>query len=795
MRPFRVPGLRAIDVKVLRDVVRMRGQLGAIAVVLACGVGLFLGMRTTMKTLERAREDYYARERFADVFAPLVRAPEHVATRLRAIPGVQSLQTRIVADVVLDVPGMTDAATGRLVSLPDLGRPEVNDLRLRAGRLPAAGRDDEAVVLEAFVTAHELRLGDTVTALVDGKRTVLRIVGTALSPEFTYALGPGQILPDDRRFGVLWLPRDALAHAFDMDGAFSDVSFRVERGANVADVLARIDRVLEPWGGRGAFARADQLSESFLANELQQLDTFGTLVPGLFLLVASFLLNVVVGRIVAGQREQIAALKAVGYRDREIGVHYMKLVALVLVVGMALGIALATWLGSAMCELYGAYYRFPELVWSMPPSEALLGAGVATLAAVLGTLTAIRSAIVLPPAEAMRPPAPAVYRATVLERIGLERMVPPAARIVLREIERRPGRALLSVTGIALTTALVVISTFAFGSIRLAMNVQFGLQQREDVSLVLAEPRSLGALGELRHLPGVQHVEPFRAVPVRLRSGSRLDDVVITGIPAGATLQAVLDVDLNEVTPQGDGIVLPRKLAQRLDVVAGDTVVVEIREGDRRTAIVPVGRIAETFVGTSAYMELTALCRLLGETTTMNGAWLLVDDDSLAALHARAKATPRIAGIAERRHVIETFRTMIDENLGTSLTINLGFALVMALGVLYNAARITLAERSRDLASLRVLGFRRREVTAILLGEIGLLTVVAIPLGLWLGRLGAAGLMDSLDTEQLRLPFVIEPWTYALAASTSLVAAVIASWFAWRMLERVDVIEVLKSRD
>lgn len=787
--------LAALDVKVLRDALRMRGQLGAIALVLACGIGLFLGMRTTMLALERARADHYARARFADVFAPLVRAPEHVADRLRAIEGVQAVQTRIVADVVLDVPGMADAVTGRLLSLPDGGRPLVNDLHLRDGRLPAAGRGDEAVVLEAFATAHGLRLGDRLVALIDGKHSTLRVVGTALSPEFIYALGPGQVLPDDRRFGVLWLSRKALAHAFDFDGAFSDAVLRVDRHASLPEVLAQVDRVLEDWGGLGSYARADQLSESFLANELQQLSTFGTLVPTMFLIVAAFLLNVVIGRVVAGQREQIAALKAVGYRSTEIGLHYGKLVALVVVAGLCPGLALAAWLGNAMCGMYGAYYRFPELHWSMPSAELVRGAGIAVLAGALGAIGAIRSAIRLPPAEAMRPPSPAVYRATLLERLGLARLVSPATRMVLREIERRPGRAATSILGIAMTTALVVISTFAFGSIRLAMNVQFGLQQREDVTVVLGEPRALGALAELRQLPGVRRAEPFRTVAVRLRHGPRHDDVAITGIPSAATLQAVLDVDLREVTPRGDGIVLPRKLAQRLAVRVGDTVEVEVREGARRKRTVTVSRIAETFIGNTAYLGLAALCRLLGETPSMNGAWLLVDDDALPALHARVKLTPRIAGIAERGHAIAAFRAMVDENLGTSLTINLGFALVMALGVLYNAARITLAERSRELASLRVLGFRRREVTAILLGEIAVLTIVAIPLGLLLGRLGAAGLMDSLDTEQLRLPFVIEPWTYALATLTVLAASAIAGFVAWRRLERIDVIEVLKSRD
>ena len=787
--------LRAIDRKVLRDIWRLRAQLAAIALVITCGVGLFVGMRTTMLALETARADYYAREHFADVFASLVRAPEHVADRLRAIPGVARVQTRVVASVVLDVPGATEPATGRLVSLDPLSRPAVNDIRMRVGRRPVRGGGTEAIALEPFAAANELEPGDELVAVIDGKRTRLKIVGTAVSPEFTYSLGPGKVLPDDRRFGVLWMTREALGHAFDMDGAFNDVALQLGRDADLEAVIAAVDRVLETHGGAGAFRRADQISESFVANELAQLRSFGMLVPAMFLLVAAFLLNVVIARIVAGQREQIAAMKAVGYRDGEIGLHYAKLVGVVVAVGASTGIALAAWLGSVMCRMYGEFYRFPDLAWSMPASEVVLALGTAIVAAAFGTTASIRRAVRLPPAEAMRPPAPPVYRATLLERIGLARLVSPAARMVLREIERRPGRAVFTVTGIALATALVVITTFAYGSIQKAMNVEFGLQQRDDVTLALARPRRLATITEIGHLPGVLHAEPFRAVPVRLRSGSRHDDVALTGIPSGATLHAVLDVDLRDVAPRGEGLVLTRKLAEKLRVAAGSVVTVEVREGARAVREVSVARVAETYVGMSAYMELDALCGMLGETPTMNGAWLLVDETLLPALHAAVKSTPIVAGITERRHTLEGFQTMIDDNLGVSLAIDFGFALVMALGVLYNTARITLAERARDLASLRVLGFRRREVTAILLGELGALTVVAIPIGLLLGRGAAAGMMESLDTEQLRLPLLIEPWTYAAAALVTIVASMLAGFLAWRRLESIPVVDVLKSRD
>ena len=793
----RLPGLRALDLKVLRDAKRMLAQLLAIALVLACGVGVYVGMRSTMRTLELARERYYAAERFGDVFVRLVRAPESVAERLRAIPGVLRLETRVVTDVTLDVAGMLEPVTGRLVSLPQRGEPAINGLWLRGGRLPEPGRPREVLAGEAFAEAHALVPGDTLTALIDGRFQELEVVGTALSPEFTYSLGRQQVVPDDRSFGVLWMRREPLAAALDLEGAFNDVSALLARGASPREVIEGLDRELERYGGLGAIPRSEQPSAFFLDNELRQLATFGVFVPVLFLLVSGFLLNVVIGRIVAAQRGQIAALKSLGYRDREVGWHYTKLTALVVLAGTAGGAALGAWLGARMTRMYGDYYRFPELPFAAGPRELLEAFAISTLAAALGAWGAVRSTVRLPPAEALRPPAPEGYRPALLERMGLARLVPPAAAFVLRELERRPLRAVLTVAGIAMAAALCIVNAFSFDAVQRMLDVQFGLSQREDVQVALTRPRANAALAPLARLPGVQLVEPFRSVPVRLRAGRSARTVGLQGVPAESQLHRLLDARLQPVEILPQGIVLARKLADVLGLAAGDRLQLEVLEGSRAVVEAVVVRLAETTIGMAAYMDLDALCALLGEPRSINGARLLVDDDALPALYAEVQRTPLIAGLAERERILLRVRQLLDASIGTWVTISLGFSLAMAGGVLYNAARVTLAERAHELASLRVLGFRRREVAAMLLGELALLVAIALPLGLLLGRWLAALLARTpgYDNEQFRLPLVIAPRTYALAIAVVLVAAAFSGWSAWRKLDRMDMVEVLKARE
>ncbi len=789
--------LSALDLKVLRDAWRLRGQLAAIGGVIACGLGVFVGMRATMTSLQDARTTYYAERRFGDVFVRVVRAPERVAQSLAAVPGVRRVQTRVVADVTLDVPGVAETATGRLVSLPEHGEPVLNGVHLRSGRFPAPGRWREVVVSEVFAEATGLGPGARLETVLNGKREVLEIVGTGLSPEYVRSVGPGLLMPDDRRFGVLWIRRPPLAAAFDMEGAFNDASLRLARGARVPEVLARVDELLERYGGGGAITRADQESAFFVENELDQLATYVWMVPSMFLAVAAFLLNVVIGRIVAGQREQISALKALGYRDAEVGAHYAKLIGLVVLVGCAAGLVIGAWLGDAMTRMYVRYYRFPDLPFGLGSRAVLQGVAVSALAAALGTWAAIRRVVALPPAEGLRPEPPPSYGRSLVDRLRIARRLPTGARLVVRELERRPLRAVFSVVAIALAAGLTVMNAFTLDSVLRMFNVQFGLQQREDVTVTLTEPRSLGVLSELRALPGVFHAEPSRTVPVELRHGVRVERVGITGIPAGARLQGLLDPDLRDVPVPDDGLVLTTKLAELLAARAGDTLTVRVLEGARPTLELPVARVVESYVGLSAHMELAALCRVLGEPPTLNAARLVVDDARLPDLHAAVKRTPVVAGATDRDAVLRSARELIDQNIGAFVAVSLSFSLVMAFGVLYNAVRVTLAERSHELASLRVLGFRRGEVAALLLGELGLLVGAALPLGLLAGRAMAQMLVSSpgYDTDQFRLPLVVSPATYAMAVLTVLAAGAVSSWSAWRKLERIDIVEVLKARD
>ena len=787
--------MTALDKKLFRDLFRMWGQAIAIILIVVCGIASLVTMMSAYESLQLSQATYYERYRFAEVFVQLERAPDSLADRIADIPGVRRAQTRVVVDVNLDVPGLEDPATGRLVSIPEVRSPILNDLYIRQGRYIEPGRPDEVLVSEAFALANELELGDTLGAVINQRWEDLRIVGIVLSPEYVYEIRGTEIVPDNKRFGVIWMGRDALGVAFDQDGAFNDVSLSLSPGASEAAVIFQLDQLLERYGGLGAYGRDDQISNRFISDEIKGLAATAVLIPSIFLCIAAFLLNLLLARLVGAQRDQIAVLKAFGYSNAAVGLHYLKLVLIITLAGSVIGVGLGLWFGSSMTQFYTHFYHFPVLRYEASVGLIATTVLVSIGAAALGAFTAVRRAISLPPAEAMRPEPPAQYRPTFLERAGLQRFFSPSGRIILRNLERRPVQAALSILGIALAVSILVVGRYFDDAINQIIDVQFRNVQREDVTLVFNQPRSARVRYELTHLPGVLQSEPFRVVATRLRFEHRTHLSGITGLESTGTLRRLLDKKLQAVPLPPDGIVLTSKLAEILGVSVGDDLTLEVLEGERPTRSVPVVGLVDELVGLSAYMDIHALNRLMREGQTISGAYLAIDAKYTAQLYAQLKQTPAVTSVALRQTVIDKFQETIAASMGVFTVVLVVFACIIAFGVVYNAARIALSERSRELATLRIIGFTQGEIAFILLGEQAIFTLIAIPIGFGFGFGLAALTSYAYSWELYRFPLIVTRASYAFAFVVIVIAALVSGWIIQRHLKHLDLIAVLKTRE
>ena len=787
--------MSALDRKLLRDLQRLWSQALTLALVVAAAVAGFITTYSAYESLQYSRDRYYIEAQFADVFADLKRAPDRVMQQLLNLPGIAAAESTVMRDVQISIPGVTDPIIGKLIGLDPKHPPQINRVFIRSGRMIASHGTGlrEVLVSEAFANARGLQPGDHLFALINGKREKLLISGIALSPEFIFAGFSGA--PDLKGFGVFWLDKKALASAYQMDGAFNHVNLRLAPDAKQDEVIAGIDRVLQPWGGIRAYGRDEQLSHTRVESEIKEQRVLGTLLPTIFLAIASFLLNVVLSRQIQMQREQIAALKALGYDNARVGWHYTKLALLIVAVGLALGLCTGAWLGEMLTQLYRKSFSFPVFYFRVRPElfiSALLATVVAALAA---TWQAIKRSVRLTPAEAMRPRAPGVYRPALIEVLGWRDYFSPSTRMVMRNMQRTSIRALLTVLGVAASIAVLISGTFWGDAIDLLLTTQFQHVLRADISVALVEPRPISALNTLARLPHVAAVEPARGVPVRLVHQHRHWRGQIQGRPGNPLLHRVVGLDRQAHRIPSDGLLLTDRLAHKLGVRIGDFVIVEIEEGQRQRITLPVSALVSELMGMSAYIERRTLNRLLHEDDVINRATLLVERGHELSLLQRMQQIPMIAAAFSKASMLANVQGITARNLRIITGVLTVFASIIAVGVVYNQVRVALAERAWELASLRVLGFTRAEVSKILLGEIVIEIALAIPVGMLGGLMLAKGMVALIETDEFFLPAQVQTATYAYAVLCIVITGLVSAAIVNRKIRELDLISVLKTHE
>jgi putative ABC transport system permease protein len=784
-----------LERKLRRELVAMRAQVLTIALVVAAGVAVFVAAISTYDSLKAAQSRFYDNAHFPDIFVSLKRAPLAIVPQLAAIPGVAAVEPRIVRDVIIDWPSSRLPVSARMISITRSGDEPLARLHLRRGAAPEPGDTRGAAIGEAFAEANGVQLGGDLRAILNGRVEHFRITGIALSSEYVYAVRPGVPLPDDRFFAIAWIDRAAAEAAFDMEGAFNDAVIRLAPGADPRPVIEELDRLLEPYGSVGAVERRDQPSHRFLEDELNQQKVMSVTVPFIFFGVAAFLLNIALGRLVLAQREQIATLKALGFPTLPIVMHYLKLVVVIVTLGSVLGVGGGVLFGHAMIASYHGFFRFPALDFELTPWSIVAGVSISLAAAALGVVTALRSVVTLRPAVAMRPAAPTRFRRGLVEGLVPRWPLSPGAKIILRHIAGRPFHTMLTILGIAFAVPMVVLGLFWRDAIDRMMDVQFNLIERGNAVLTFPEPVDRAILRDLAHERGVVRVEGQRIVPVRLRAAQRTYLTSIVGLPQGSELRRPRDLALRPIDPPPEGITLSKRLAERLGVARGDIITVEVMEGRRRHRDVPVAAIVEEMLGMSAYMEIGALNQLTDERDTVSAAALYIEPSAIGPVSERFKDLPVIESATMKAYSITLFLDKIAGLVLVTAGILTAFAVIIAVGVVYNSARIRFQERASELASLRVLGFTRSEVSRLLFTEFMIEIAVGIPIGLVLSQTIVDLIARFHSNESFQIPAVIEPRTFAAASLVVLLAGWASTYILRRRIDSLDLVAVLKTRD
>lgn len=784
-----------LDRKLFRDLNRMKLQAMAIAVVMALGVMILVMMGGLVISLEQTRDTYYERYRLAHVFGPVARAPRHVIARLAAIDGVNAAIGRINGSALINMPSSEIPIQAQIVSLPNFEKPKINDVYLVDGRAINSAQEDEILIIESFAKAHNLSPGDTISATINGAKRNLRIAGLAQSPEFLYTAVPGELAPDDKRFAIIWMKQKSLEAAFDLKGAFNEALLLISREANLTDILAKTDRILDSFGGFGAYGIVDHSSNRFIAEEIKGVKASGKAMPPIFLGIAAFLLYIVIARIIQSERQQIGLLKAFGYTSFEIGLHYMKFIMVIAVGGAILGSIWGIMAGRSFASIYQIYYKFPFLVFQIDPATIIVGLIISVITATLGGVFVLRGIFKLSPAVAMRAATPPDFNRSKKFGIFLKKLLDQPTRMIIRTLMRQPGRAAGAVIAIAAGMSLTVAMIGIMASFDDTIEISFGVIDRSDVTVSFVAPLSSKTIFELQSIDGVQIVEPIRNVPVILQNGLYTHKGAVSGLLTNPELNRAVDHDYKPMSIRDDGIIIASAIAKKLHIKAGDFLTVNVREGIKPVLHIPVVGITETLIGSPIYMQLDKLNTALKQPNRVSGAFLKIDSAKQAAIYKTLKNMSQVAGVSLASEAKQAFQTIMDSGAGAMRFVMAAVAFVITFGIVFNSAKIAFAERERDLACIRTIGFSKGETAYVLLGELGLITLIALPIGSVLGYYLSFAAAQAFSTDLYKIPTNIVPEAFGTAALAVIVAAIFSGWLVKRNIDNIDLVAALKTQD
>jgi putative ABC transport system permease protein len=785
----------SLSKKLWADLIALKGQVISIALVVSTGIAVIIGALSCYDSLRWAQQYFYQHYQFANLFVSLKHAPNTLMTQMAKIPGIKQVQLEINKEVKIDIKNMKEPAIGLFISLSKNRQKSINRPHLRQGRWPSPSQNKELLISESFAKEHRLRPGDSISAILNGRHQQFIITGIAISPQFIYSIRAQDIIPDNKHFGVFWLNAKAMESAFNMVGAFNQLSIVLSNHANPKPIIAALDVLLVDYGSLGAYTRKNQISHRFLTNEFEQLKFMATVLPTIFLIITSFLVNMVISRLVTLQRTQIASLKALGYSNRNIVLYYFKFVLVIITIGAVIGISFGVWMGQSMIGLYREYFIFPLFPFKLSPLIPLVSIIISLIAAIIGMLNSLHRVFKLSPSQAMRPQSPKLYTRSAIDYLLINSKVSPVVKIIIRNLSRSKLRQASSIMGISCGIGIVILGLFWGDAFNYLIDAQFRHAERGHIMVNFNDVVNRQSIVELQKIPGVLSVEGMRTIPVRFQSQQHDYQTGLIGFVEKSSQRQLLNDKLEKINLIPNQFFLSLALAQVLNVKVGDSLWIEALSGKKKKRLVTVNAIVDDFIGLSGYMEYESLHHLFDESFAVTSASMLIDKNKEHTIYQRLKTIPKIATVTIKYALIKTFEDTFAKHILIFTGFLSVFAIIIAVGIIYNNAQIALSERALELATMRVIGMTQKEVAIILIGELLIQLIIAIPIGVIIALILATISINLIPADIIRIPLVIQSHTYIIASTIAMCAALFSAIIVFKRIKKLDLLAVLKTMD
>lgn len=779
--------------KLIRDLWQIKGQFISVLVVVIIGVMFYTGINAGYRNLSGASEKYYSDYRFADLWATFYKAPESVEQKAQALPFVKMATGRVVQDVNIGISGQN--AVIRLITLPDVKKDIVNDIVIQSGKYFSDADSNQCLVEEGFFKAHGLKEGDYIYPVINGNEVKLKVIGSVISPEYVYALkDASELVADYNKFGIVFVKKSFGQAVLGLDGMVNSLGMTVKEGTDIGKAKDDIEKLFREYGVTAVTDRDAQVSYKLVSEKMKGYQSLGTAFPVIFFIVAAVIIFITMGRMVENQRVQIGVLKAFGFSDLQVLVHYLSFSALIAILGSVIGSILGVFLGKGFTGLINQYFVFPNPQAKMYPDLVIPASLLTLFFCLLAGYNSCKRAFAIMPSEAMRPRSPMKGRKILIERIGiLWRNLEYTWKMILRNIFRYKRRALLTSIGVIFATAITVFALGEKNSMDHLVAQQYTNIQNYDIKVSFTRFMSKEELNTIRGISHVVKLEPVVETGVELSNGWRKKDTGFTALIDNPQMYRAADKEGNPVRLPHNGILIPDKLARALDVKPGDMVSIKSFLPGREKKEVPVKGIIAQYLGTSAYSSMDSVNLILGEGGIANSVVLKIDSASSEKQVIDAlKKMPAVGSVQSKTEAMNN----LVSNLG-AMTSAIGFmiflASVLSVAVIYNIATISIFERQRELAMMKVLGFKDSEVRRLVFNENYLITLFGILIGLPLGSLLGGSMMASYESDAYTFPFLVGGRSYVLAAILIIGFTAIANFILMKKISRIGMVEVLKS--
>lgn len=779
--------------KLIRDIKEAKGQFISIFIVVTLGVMFYSGINGTFRNLSIAKDEYYKEYRFADIWADVYKAPESIVKRVKSLPFVKAAEGRIIKDTSMDIAG--ESATVRLITLPDKKKDIVNDIAMQSGSYFSAEDINQCILEDGFLKANGFKIGDYIYPIINGNKVKMKIIGSARSPEFVYPLKDGsELMVDYTKFGIIYIKESFGQAIFGLDGSVNNISLLLKDGYDVEDAKDEIEKALRTYGVSNVIDRDGQISNSMLKTEIEGLKSSGSAFPVLFFIIASAIIYIMMGRMIENQRKQIGVLKAFGFTDMQILSHYLSYSIIVAVFGSLAGSVLGMYLSDALTKLENMYFNLPLADMRIYGDLAIPSSLMVLFFCLLAGYNSCKTVFKIMPGEAMRPKAPKAGKKVFLEKIDfLWNRISDIWKMIIRNMLRYKRRSLMISMGVVFSMILLMIAFGMMDTINFMVEQQYKNIQNYDIKVSFSKLLNMDEINTIRNIPHIVKMEPVLETGVEISNGWRKKDVGFTALIRDPEIYRVTDDKGNALKLPEKGIMIPQKLADSLGLKKYDRAYIKPYFPEKEKRQVPIAGIAAQYIGLNVYSSMDSVNYIFGEGTMANAAVLKLDDDAFEEyVKDKLKDMPAVNSVQSKSDSLNALM----KNMGvmaSSMGIFIVLAAVLSIAVLYNITTINIFERQRELATLKVLGFKDSEIKRLIFYENYLITiigiVIALPFGKWLGEY----IMSMTDTDAYSFQFILKFKTYVLSIVLTFVFTVITNFVLMRKIKSIDMVETLKS--